>query len=363
MALVGVMENVWEKRWKSARYAVNRGWFEGGSGEVWRGVMEAVVVGGGRLMFDESEQEIGEWENVMVSSLALEGVCATQWREPWLCGVMGETKTSLLHTAAAVGSERVVEWVVERGGGVEVVDGNGATPLCVACEAGHLGVIRMLVEGGADVRAKNGGGENLLIVASHANRAEVVRYLLSLGVLDVNAGVYIQTPLTTACEEGHLEVVRALVEEGGADVDEEGMGWRSPVSRACFSGHHRVVAYMLEKGAWGRAPKDGGIWVHELVLAVYKKQVAVVQALVDAGVAVDAADRGGNTALVAACSGGSVDVVRVLLEGGAGLGVRDGLGRLAVEEAQEFGREEVLELLREWEQRFEEEEEDRSTQR
>lgn len=57
------------------------------------------------------------------------------------------------------------------------------------------------------------------------------------------------TPLSCACQMGHKDVVRVLLEGGGVELnsrDEEG---RTPFSYAAESGSENVVQLLLEKGA------------------------------------------------------------------------------------------------------------------
>ena len=346
-ALEGVVENVWARRWKSVRYAMARGWWVGegedeeSRGGVWREVLELGVED--RIGFDETD--LAGWEDVMLAALSLPGVRG--WGEVWEVGQGGDDIASLLHIAAKVGSVRVVNWVLERGGDLEVMNQWDETPLWIACRNGHVQVVEMLVEGGADVTIQDGDDASLLIPASLHGHAGVVEYLMGLGKLDVNEADYADvTPLRAACANGHSEVVRLLVEDGGADVDVEGEGMqRSPLFDACRNGNVGCVQLLVDGGSGSGAGKEGGVWISGLMIAALFGNTEVVRLLLSVGVGVDGADPTGDTALAMASRAGNVDVVRVLIEGGCDVNKPASRRVTPLEYACLRGREGVVRLL------------------
>ena len=296
-ALVGVVENMRVGRWRSARYAVNRGWFAGGGERGWQCVVGAVV-GDGRIVL-ENEEDVAGWEDVVLAALSLDE---------------GVKQASLLHVAAGVGSVRVVDWVWERGGDLEVENGDGLTPLYVACEAGTLRVVKALVERGADLKTMGPYGTNLLYAAALHDNVDVLRYLLETGALDVDEEDHDgDTPLINACAFGRLDVVKVLVEVGGAEVDVALRG-RGPLYWACDGGHMDVVRFLLEAGAWGGLEADGGVGISAMLAGAERGRVEVVRLWLDLGLDVDGVDGGGDTVLFRASRGSHVELVRMLVE-------------------------------------------------
>ena len=57
------------------------------------------------------------------------------------------------------------------------------------------------------------------------------------------------TALVQAAQQGFVEVVRFLVEEGKADVDKVDHRGATPLMMACINGREAVVRLLLEKGA------------------------------------------------------------------------------------------------------------------
>ena len=395
-ALKGVVENVKEKRWRSARLAVRRRWFREEDGEeesVWREVAKVVVeyktereeVELEKML--ENEEDLEGWENVMLAALALPG--ASGWMEEWEVVQWLRKKTFLLHVAARVGSERVVDWLLARGADLDLKS-EGETPLYAACEGGRLAMVRKLVEGGADVTACR--RRTVLSAASRGGYADVVAYLLGLGVLDVfSEFVGTDSSLYAACEEGHTEVARLLI-EGGANVDVVGINSRGPLFLACLAGNVEMVQVLMDAGTWSgvdkRGSEWGNPWGNALGEAAERGYVDVVRVLLDGGVAGDVIDEDGDTPLCLAdgidvirllvteggadvnkpsgTHGGSkfgyrcvtplmqaswrgdVEVVRFLLDAGAAVGPTDTKNRTALDLARESGRDEVVHILESW---------------
>jgi len=58
---------------------------------------------------------------------------------------------------------------------------NGATPLYIACEKGHITVVKYLVERGADISRVNNKGETPLFVADKNGHKDIKNYLIEIG--------------------------------------------------------------------------------------------------------------------------------------------------------------------------------------
>ena len=314
-ALLGVVTNVKARRWRAARYAVRRGWrgWEDGEdgededGEEGESLWCKVVFPGRAITWCiEDENDVTGWENVLLEALSLPSANV-------YLGVYQPTRmqhfyrTSLLHIAATVGSRRVVDWVVEAGGELELENNLGDTALVTAAQMGHLSVVDRLVEVGANVGATTSGGGNLLFAAAKFGHTRLVEYLLERKVCDVNQGDSRgRTPVVVAIQGGYMETLRVLVEVGGADVG--GMG---PMKAACTSGDVEMVSFLVARVGDGSAAQRG------LALACQKNYEQVARVLLEAGVNADVS-AGVETPLYLACKAGSIGLVRALVEvGGA----------------------------------------------
>merc|ERR1711871_1649039 len=66
-----------------------------------------------------------------------------------------------------------------------------------------------------------------------------------------------QTPLFDACQGGHVDVVRLLLEKGAA-VDRTFRTGATPLYIACSNGHVAVATLLLDKGAAVDRPNKNG---------------------------------------------------------------------------------------------------------
>lgn len=149
----------------------------------------------------------------------------------------------------------------------------GDAPLRHACHAGNLNLVRMLLEHGADMHAREGMP---LALASGGGHVEVVKFLIeeaganvAIGnhkalaaaiastkpchlqilcmLLEAGANVHASDnfALRWACSHGRLEVAKLLLEHG-ADIH---AGSEDALYQAAKNGHQDVVQLLLAQGA------------------------------------------------------------------------------------------------------------------
>ena len=121
-------------------------------------------------------------------------------------------------------------------------------PLHYACAYGLLEMATMLVEVGADVELRTADefGFTALTAAAQEGHDQIVRMLLERGGADPNVATAYNgtTPLHFAASHDHLDAVKVLVEVGGADVNlartSEGS---TPLHAAAQEGHLEIVRH------------------------------------------------------------------------------------------------------------------------
>ena len=127
-------------------------------------------------------------------------------------------------------------------------------PLIEACSMRSLPLVRLLLSHGADINMRAGNNQTSLGVASRLNYDDIVTVLLDSGAdmsilcsaSDYAHDTQLSTPLSVACEKGHLSTVKLLIARG-ADVNQGGT--KSPLVTACSQMYPKIVKYLLENGA------------------------------------------------------------------------------------------------------------------
>ena len=168
-------------------------------------------------------------------------------------------------------------------------------------------------------------GGTALHQACEDGHVEVAKALLRYGA-DINAMRYLdETVLMAACaarrgthgfQRPDLDTAR-LILESGADVN---LG--SPLVKAAFCNHVDVVRLLLEfraevdrRDRWGMTP---------LIAAAKEGHDECVRVLLDAGAAVDGSEETGRRALYYACYEGYTSTAQLLLARGADVSASNG---------------------------------------
>ncbi|TPX32280.1 hypothetical protein SmJEL517_g04573 [Synchytrium microbalum] len=199
-----------------------------------------------------------------------------------------------------------------------------------AARLGNLGVLNQLLDASPSIdinrQYPDCGNKTLLLVASQYGSYDVVTYLLNLAANPNLVDVQNRSPLHHACSFGSLETVKALM-KAGALVDAEGLDSRDaffnntfvrPIDLACEKGHVDIVRWLLENGVSPLALEHEK--VHPLYYAAIGDSIGVIQLLLSKGVDVNCVSKtsgGSSTALFGAAMNGAEKSVAYLLNVGA----------------------------------------------
>merc|ERR1711965_913853 len=204
----------------------------------------------------------------------------------------------------------------------------GATPLLVACEHGHVDAARLLLERGAvldhdssvlcegdTVEVRYRGREEYYPGKIRRDCGEG-KYDIAYDDGDEETGVEARlirklsfSPLYIACKNGHVDVARLLLEKG-AEVNWANKNGQTPLHIVCLQGHVDAARLLLDNGAEvDRAINNGATPLHIVCL---QGHVDAARLLLEKGAEVDRANKWGQTPLFVACWKGHVDAAQLL---------------------------------------------------
>ncbi|KAJ3285030.1 hypothetical protein HK104_009668, partial [Borealophlyctis nickersoniae] len=256
-----------------------------------------------------------------------------------------EGKTPL-HVGAEGGHLRVLTRLIEHDPNVEVMDHTGATPLYLASLNGRLDTAWKLLFHNADFTTSNNAGRNPLHAAAGAGHLELCQLILSTTPLTESIIDWTDkqtfTPLYLASQQGHLDVVKYLLDRG-ALVDGTAGAWAGPLHIAVYEGHVSIARLLIEKGARVGYPNKMGYT--PLMLAAQRGQTDLVRMLSEAGGDVNKVLDNGIGALYLAARFGFTETVELLIELDANIHAPTVAGKTALSRARELGHTEVVKVL------------------
>lgn len=181
---------------------------------------------------------------------------------------------------------------------------------------------------------------------SRAGSLDALSILLQQDASLVNArGLYLWTPLMAAAHEGHLMVVRMLV-ENGAQLDVCSHYGSTALYLACLRGHADIAEFLLMCGADATIRRIDGM--NALMAAAQYGHLGIVRRLLRHGkVAINAVDSNGQTALWWACENRHYEVARALLmDGGADHTIGNHFGRTPIDVSKFRGYQACVDLIK-----------------
>jgi uncharacterized protein len=191
-----------------------------------------------------------------------------------------------LHDAAARGDVEVIARLVAEGADIDARDADGRTPVMAATAARQTAAVRLLIDAGADVDIRDDRLDNPFLYAGAEGLLEILRLVNEAGADPALTNRYGGIALIPACERGHVDVVRYLLEESDVDVDHvNNLGWTGLLEAIILAdgdaAHQEIVRLLLEHGADpDLGDRDGATPLHH---ARARGQAEVVAILVAGG--------------------------------------------------------------------------------
>jgi ankyrin repeat protein len=118
-----------------------------------------------------------------------------------------------LHAAAKANDAERVKALIAAGAEIDARDKDQRTPLLLATRADAINAARVLIEAGADVNARDNIRDTPFLYAGAEGRLEILKALLATGKADLkDTNRYGGNALIPAAHHGHPDTVRELME-------------------------------------------------------------------------------------------------------------------------------------------------------
>ncbi|XP_065530096.1 2-5A-dependent ribonuclease isoform X1 [Lathamus discolor] len=245
-----------------------------------------------------------------------------------------------LQSAVQANEEDLVRLLLCKGACPHARKDNGGTAFTEAAIVGNVNILELLLDCGLNINDYDDNGFTAFMEAAWYGKEEALKFLYSKGA-NVNLRRVVSeekeklhkggvTALMDACRNGHFSVVKALVQEMGADVN------------ICDNKDRNALIHALKEGcakeryesavSIGHFLLDHGVDVNSkdecgktaLILAVEMQSPDLVKALLEKGeIDIDDADEEGNTALMVAVEKSDYNIAKLLCEKGARTDIGD----------------------------------------
>ena len=220
--------------------------------------------------------------------------------------------------------------------------------LTVTCFFNHPTLLERLLA--RDSLDDQRGKDYALFWAARMGSEKTTEILLRIGAEPNSTIVDRRTPLNIAAQQGHYDIVKALIADQRTDVNLKGKLGRSPLSLAAGNGHLDVVELLLKHEQTRHDEKDDNQWT-PLFWAIGGNHLDVVRALLKSGsVNINHTDKTGRSAFSWAAGDGFTELVRYLLKShelkhSLKYNLPDRKGRTALSWAAENGHAETVRVL------------------
>ncbi|XP_075065693.1 protein phosphatase 1 regulatory subunit 12A isoform X2 [Mixophyes fleayi] len=236
------------------------------------------------------------------------------------------TDGAVFLAACSSGDSEEVLKLLDRGADINYANVDGLTALHQACIDDNLDMVKFLVENGASINQPDNEGWIPLHAASSCGYLDIAEYLISQGANVGAVNSEGDTPLDIAEEEPMEELLQNEVNRQGIDVEAA----RKEEERIML----RDARQWLNSGQIidVRHAKSGGTALH---VAAAKGYTEVLKLLIQAGYDINIKDFDGWTPLHAAAHWGKEDACRILVENLCDIDAVNKVGQTAFDVADE----------------------------
>ena len=241
--------------------------------------------------------------------------------------------------AAMKGDFATVRALIGRKADVNAPLADGSTALHWAAHWDDVAAADALIKAGANPAAASRLAATPMSVAAENGSAAMIARLLAAGV-DPNATFLAdnETALMLAARAGSVEGVKLLLDAGANIEAKDSLRETTALSWAAENRHPAVIALLLSRGADTKAAS-------KVVIPKGRNAAADGDEIDLSPLPANANAKGGLTALMVATREGSLDIMKMLLDGGADINQQAGNGSTALLVAVQNGNAATAKLL------------------
>lgn len=167
------------------------------------------------------------------------------------------------------------------------------TDFAKAAKFNDVSTVKTLLSKGVSPNTTDPKGEPMLVLAIKDKSDDVIQLLISNKQTDVDlSNKYGETPLMIASIEGNLPLVISLIQQRNARIDH--IGW-TPLHYACSKGQLEVAQYLIANGAIVDSLSTGN--TTPLMMAVQSGNEPLIKLLLDKGADIRLKNSQGITAM------------------------------------------------------------------
>ena len=226
-----------------------------------------------------------------------------------------------IHKAIDTGDEETAMWELGKAGNLECAKCHAVTPLMMAARVGNKRIAQNLLDRGAKPDKKSEHWCTALNIAAEEGHVDVMEAILTCGYPSEDlmaADIFGTGPLGRASENGHVDAVRKLLPLcTKKEINKTSQkGW-TPLMLATYNGYPKVVTLLLGNGAKPDIGKNMGkkLIYTPLCYACITGRLDCVRALIKADCPLEA--QRAEVALKLAQDNGHDDIFRELKAAGA----------------------------------------------
>lgn len=196
--------------------------------------------------------------------------------------------------------------LIKCGAAVDARGNRNQTALMLAVQEDNLEIIKFLLDEGASVHAKDLDGRSAVM---HCRSADSALLLLGSGAVLHEKDNHGNTVIVRILLNDYQEAIFPLIEEGGADVNESGIGGMTPLMAAAYQNYTDTARFLIGRGA--DIDKENADGETALMIAAKYDHAVMAQILMKAGASLDKRNKHNNSALDLAPEGTATE--RMLL--------------------------------------------------